>query len=293
MQGSRGKGVMDEKQYYKLHTKIFGPENGVPVLLLHGLSCNMMDWSLDFLERLTKRGCRLILVDNRDVGKSARTNAVDRPGLIWPSIVNALRLPDMFMPRPAYTLSDMAQESVAALRLLGVRAAHIIGVSMGGMIAQRIAIEHPSVALSLTSIMSSSGAPGLPNPERPVSRMLMEKRPVDKITALAQALAFRRLIAGHMINNDIDELERRVTASFDYGTPQGFGGEIQYAAILADRARYMDLARIRCRTAVVHGRADPFLPVEHGRDTAQRINDAGYFEIELSRRTQQKMPISF
>jgi pimeloyl-ACP methyl ester carboxylesterase len=275
-----GDNQMGEKQCYQLHFKVVGSENGLPVLLIHGLGCNMIDWSPDFIKILVKRGCRVILIDNRDAGKSPRQNAAGRPNLIWPSLINSLGLPDIFMPKPLYTLSDMATDSVQVLQSLGLQAAHIVGVSMGGMIGQRIAIEHPPFALSLTSIMSSSGAPKLPNPKREVSRMLMTKRSSDADEANAQALAFRNLIAGRMIDSDADELKRRVADAFRYGSPHGDGGERQYAAILADRTRYKEITSIACRTSVVHGRVDPFVLPEHGRDSARRIKEAAYFEID-------------
>jgi pimeloyl-ACP methyl ester carboxylesterase len=271
---------MHPEQDDALWFKVAGPESGVPVLLIHGLACNMLDWSPDFAEILVKRGCRLILIDNRDVGKSPRLDRAGRPGLIWPSLVNTLKLPAAFMPRPPYTHGDMADDCIAVLRSLGLQSAHIVGVSMGGMIGQRIAIEHPAFALSLTSIMSSSGAPGLPNPEREVSRALMAKRAPDQAGAYQQAQSFRNLIAGHMIGKDAAELHHRVLQSFQYGAPQGEGGERQYAAILADRTRYKDLARITCRTSVIHGGVDPFVMSEHGRDTARRIKGAMYHEID-------------
>jgi pimeloyl-ACP methyl ester carboxylesterase len=264
----------------RLHCVATGSRDGDPLVLVHGLGCTIADWTPDLIRALAAEGHRVITIDNRDVGRSDRFDHLGRPKLVATLIARRLRLPSVFVPDPPYTLSDMAADTVAALVGMGVDRAHFVGVSMGGMIAQRIAIEHPHMVKSVVSIMSSSGANGLSVPEPKVTALLRETSSPDQAHAHAQTLAFRRLIAGHPTGSDADELILRVNSALAYGTPIKFGAERQYAAIIADDARAGALASIDCPVLVIHGSADPFVKPDHGRDTAARILGARYFEID-------------
>jgi pimeloyl-ACP methyl ester carboxylesterase len=139
------------------------------------------------------------------------------------------------------------------------------------MIAQHIALAHPQRVRSLTLIMSSSGAPGLPPPRGDVQKALSGGEPDSLPAAIAAAAAFRRLIAAPLAADDLAELDQRVAQSTTYGWPGGTGVARQYAAILADRKRWEKLGQIEARCLVVHGERDPLLPLAHGRDAAARI----------------------
>lgn len=262
-----------------LHWETQGPKDGVPVLLIHGLGCNVRDWSPQFVDNLIRNGARVMMIDNRDVGRSQRFENLGRPPILWAVLAHALHLPAIMRPKARYTLSDMAADVAAGLRKQNIGKVHVVGVSMGGMIAQRLAIEFPTLVRSLTSIMSSSGAPGLSNPDSEVTKMLTTKPGKSKDVQMNQALAFRRLIAGDAVNGDLLELDNRVKRSWTYGNPAGAGGERQYFAILSDRSRAFELPNISCPTTVIHGEKDPFVRNDHGRDTAQRITGARYVEI--------------
>lgn len=179
-----------------------------------------------------------------------------------------------------YSLADMATDVVGLLDALGVGAAHLVGASMGGMIAQRVAVTHPERVLSLTSIMSSSGAPGLPSPRKDVqAAFARDAEPIDPALAVETARRFRLLIGGRMRSGDLPEFESRVARSVEYGRPGGGGAARQYAAIFADRHRYRLLCRIRSRCLVLHGEEDPLVPLAHGVDTAARIANSRFVAI--------------
>lgn len=254
----------------KLAYRSDGPPSGAPMVLIHGLGQTLVDWPSAFIDKLADAGCRVLRLDNRDVGRSWRMDHLGAPPLLrlWASAT--LRLPPL--ARPPYSLADMTADVVGLLDALGVPAVHLVGASMGGMIAQRVAIAHPERVLSLTSIMSSSGAPGLPSPRKEVrAELTREAAPNDPAAAVEKAKRFRRLIGGTLRDGDLAELERRVEQSVAYGWPESDGAARQYAAILADRGRHHLLSQIRSRCLVVHGGQDRFVPPAHGEDTAARI----------------------
>ncbi|MBR1221295.1 alpha/beta hydrolase [Bradyrhizobium sp. U87765 SZCCT0131] len=254
-----------------------GKSSDVPVLLIHGLGQTLHDWPVAFVDGLTGAGCRVIRFDNRDVGRSPRFDHLGAPPLLRLWLCSTLRLPQWV--RPPYSVAEMAADAVALLDALDIPAAHLVGASMGGMIAQHIALAHPRRVQSLTLIMSSSGAPGLPSPRSDVQKALSGGEPASLPAAIAAATAFRRLIAGPLAADDLAELEQRVARSTAYGWPGGAGVARQYAAILADRARWRQLARIAVRCLVVHGERDPLLPLAHGQDAAGRIPGSRFLPL--------------
>ncbi|MGY3697630.1 pimeloyl-ACP methyl ester carboxylesterase [Bradyrhizobium sp. USDA 3240] len=246
-----------------------GKSTDIPVLLIHGLGQTLLDWPAAMVNGLTDAGCRVIRFDNRDVGRSPRFDHLGTPPLLRLWLCSTLRLPQW--ARSPYTVADMASDAVALLDTLNIPAAHLVGASMGGMIAQQIALIHPHRVRSLTLIMSSSGAPGLPPPRDDVRRALSSREPDNLQAGIASAHAFRRMIAGPLHVEDAVELAVRVTRSTAYGWPGGAGVARQYAAILADRRRWRLLDQIEARCLVIHGELDPLLPIAHGRDVATRI----------------------
>ncbi len=240
------------------------------VLLIMGLGMQLVAWPPQLVQALVDAGFRVIRMDNRDIGLSQHFDHLGKPNIIWAGLKFKMGLP----LRPPYTLEDMAKDALGVLDALEVDRAHIVGVSMGGMVAQRVAIAAPQRVLSLTSIMSSSGARGLPEARRDVLRVLL-KRPassepqavVDHYVRLFKAIGS----PGYPVpESDMRErILRGVERSF-----HPVGTLRQMVAIISDSSRAEQLSRIKSPTLVLHGRADPLVPFVHGEDTAKRINGA-------------------
>lgn len=254
--------------------RIDGPKDGTPLLLIMGFAAQYIAWPEVFVEGLVARGFRVIRFDNRDVGES--TSLEGRP----PSVTRAIArwVAGLSIGAP-YTLSDMAADARGLLDHLGVAAAHLVGVSMGGMIAQTFAIEHPKRALSLTSIMSHPGSRrgGLGKPHA-LKALLTRKTPRTREEAgEAMADTFEIIGSPGLVNREyMVELGRR---GFDRGhNPRG--NVRQLLAILSAPDRRKQLRRLRLPTVVIHGSADPLVPVIGGRQTAKAIPGARLEIIE-------------
>jgi len=253
-----------------------GPRDGPVVLLIMGLGMQLIGWPQDFVQPLVDAGFRVIRHDNRDIGLSEGFDHAPRHNFVWQTVRARLGLP----VRSPYTLQDMANDSLGVLDALGVAKAHVVGASMGGMIAQRVASSAPQRVLSLTSIMSSSGARGLPGPHPKVAASLFRRPPGRTEEALvAYSLGFIRLIESPAYPCEEHELRERVTFAMRRAyRPAGLLR--QMLAIGADTGRRPDeLGRIRCPTLVLHGEADRLVPIEAGRDTARRIPGARFVGI--------------
>lgn len=245
-----------------------GPASGEAVILVHGLGQTIADWPKGFVSGLAAQGYRVVRLDNRDAGRSTRLTYLGDPALVLQSLGQAVGLPDLVPP--PYRLAAMAGDVIGLMDGLGISRAHVVGVSMGGMIVQHVAALAPGRVLTMTCIMSSSGAPGLPPPRADVAAALATPGTPD----LAGMLQFRELVAGPLDAADRAELEARVTASFAHAAPREAGIRRQYAAILADTARHRLLADIDVPTLVIHGEDDPFVRPDHGIDLANRIPGA-------------------
>ena len=246
------------------------------VVLIMGLGMQLVAWPDNFVSELVDAGFRVIRFDNRDIGLSTHLDALGRPLIVWEALKYRLGLRN----KAAYSLADMATDTLAILDVLDVQRAHIVGVSMGGMIAQRVAIAAPGRVLSLCSIMSSSGARGLPQPDKKILRLLT-RRPADSSLEglVAHTVALFQAIGSPAYPTPEEELHARVLAAAQRSThPQGILR--QMVAVAADRDRAEALARIQCPTLVLHGDADPLVPPAHGQDTAQRIAGARLVTIE-------------
>lgn len=251
-----------------------GPRSDAPVVLIHGLGQTLVDWPDALVQGLIAEGHEVVRFDNRDVGRSQRFDQLGAPPLLRLWAAAALRLPSL--ANPPYGVGDMVADTVGLLDALGVARAHLVGASMGGMIAQHVAVANPERVMSLTAIMSSSGAPGLPGPQAQVGREMGKRPATDLATATDRAIAFRRLLAGPLDGADAAELERRVRRSVAYGWPERAGAMRQYAAILADQMRHRLLCKVGTPTLVVHGGRDRLLPLCHGADLAARILGARF-----------------
>lgn len=252
-----------------------GAKDAPPILLVMGLGGQLTLWPDEFVEALVAQGFRVIRYDNRDVGLSTRFDAADVPRLRWMFVKAALRLP----VRSAYTLADMAADGVALLDALDLDRAHIVGASMGGMIAQHMAARYPDRALTLTSIMSTTGNPRLPR-ARKEAMLVLANRPMsgDAEAMITYSINAARVIGSPAYPAAEDRLQRRVRNDYERAWyPQGVAR--QMAAIVADGDRRAMLKTIGTPTLVIHGEDDPLVPVAGGRDTADNIAGARLMTI--------------
>ncbi|KTE37911.1 MULTISPECIES: alpha/beta fold hydrolase [unclassified Sphingopyxis] len=252
-----------------------GPKDAPVILLVMGLGGQLTLWPDEFVDALVAHGFRTIRYDNRDVGLSTRFESAGVPNLKWMFVKAALRLP----VRPAYTLADMAADGIGLLDHLGIAKAHIVGASMGGMISQHIAARYPERVLSLTSIMSTTGNPRLPRANKEAMAVLAN-RPMsgDPEAMIAYSVRAARVIGSPAYPAAEERLQRRVRHDFERGWyPQGVAR--QMAAIVADGDRRAMLATIKAPTLVIHGEADPLVPLAGGKDTAASIPGARLMTI--------------
>ena len=245
--------------------------DGPVVLLLMGLGGQLIHWPAAFVQGLVDAGWRVLRLDNRDAGLSTHFTNRGAPPIPWVAAQAWLGR----QPRVPYTLADMARDALGVLDALGIERAHVVGLSMGAMIAQRVALLAPDRVLSLTSIMGSSGARGLLKPKRAVLRVAAGKPRTGSDAALAQYyLRFLKAIASPAFPPSDEQLHAMFRLTNQRSAPQTEATYRQLAAILADGERAGLLARITVPTLVVHGADDPWVPPACGRDTAARIAGA-------------------
>ncbi len=254
---------------------IFGSADAEPLLLIMGLSAQMVLWDDEFCQQLAMRGFRVVRFDNRDIGHSTKMSGGKR---ITPIDILKMRLFGI-LPQATYKLRDMALDTIGLMDALGIGSAHVVGASMGGMIAQTIAIEHPQRIRSLTSIMSSTGNLKLPQPKREAMLLLMSPPPKTKeeyVTTFARN--WKILRQGSF---PLDEARDRDLAERCYArglNPAGVGRQLR--AVLASGARNKALASVMTPTLVIHGTVDPLVPPEAGVDTANAIPGAKLLKVE-------------
>lgn len=239
-----------------------GPDGGTPLLLVNGLGSPHVAYEPGFVAALTGRGFRVVRFDNRDVGRSSRCPLP--PGT-----------PADAVP---YTIADLAADALAVLDAVAWARAHVFGQSMGGMIAQQVAITAPERVASLTSLMSSTGERGVSRPTPDVMAALTESAPGDRDGWLAHRVRTERLWASPALWDEA-WVRAKGAALYDYGVdPQGTAR--QYRAVAAAPSRDPELARLTVPTLVIHGSADTLVTPEAGRHTAEVIPGARYVEIE-------------
>ncbi len=246
------------------------------VLLIMGLGMQLIAWPQALVEGLEAAGYRVIRFDNRDAGLSTYMDAAGKPNLMWASLQYKLGL----SPAAPYTLSDMAADALGVLDALELPQAHVAGVSMGGMIAQRLALAAPQRVRTLTSIMSSSGAKHLPGPTPDVLRAMLSA-PAGRTpqAAIDHAVALFRAIGSPAYPVPEAELQAQVRAAV-MRAHHPAGTLRQMVAVAADASRAALLPRISAPTLVVHGTADPLVPFACGQDTARRIPGATLLAID-------------
>ena len=226
----------------------FGSTSDPPLLLIMGFSAQMIAWDERFCQQIAVEGFHVIRFDNRDVGLSSRVT------------------------EPAYTLDDMADDAAGLLDALGIDKAHIVGASMGGMIAQLFAIRHPQKTLSLCSIMSTTGNPEVGQATPEAIEALLQPRPTTREEAIERGEQVGRIISSKTLF-DADKARRNAAIAFDRANdPDGVARQLQ--AIMAQTARESDLANVKVPTLVIHGKGDPLVTLSGGEATAKAIPGA-------------------
>ena len=244
------------------------------VLLIMGLGMQLIAWPDEFVQALVDAGFRVIRFDNRDVGLSQHLDELGIPNIVWESLRYGI---GMAVHAP-YSIADMAADAVGVLDALGVACAHIVGVSLGGMVAQRVAIGFPQRVLSLTSIMSSSGARFLPGPKPRVLKALLARPAVGEQAIVDHYVRLFEAIGSPGFPMDEPVLRERMLAA----TRRSFhpaGALRQMTAVAADVDRADELERVTAPTLVIHGMADPLVPVACGHDTARRIRGSHFVTV--------------
>jgi pimeloyl-ACP methyl ester carboxylesterase len=257
---------------------VTGPADGEPVLLIMGLGAQMTRWPQGFLDELASRGLQVIRFDNRDIGLTTKMDAAGMPDM--PAIITAVM--EGREPPVAYHLSDMAADAAGLLDALGLARAHIVGASLGGMVAQLVAADHSGRVLSLTSIMSTTGNRALPPPTAEAIAVLNNRgpSPLEDLEAyLDHALKGAIVVGSPGYRQDPADQRQRLRSDFERSySPVGFAR--QYAAAMACPDRRPKLNTIAVPTVVIHGAADPLVPLAGGQDTAENIPGAELLVIE-------------
>lgn len=254
-----------------------GDPKAAPLLLISGLGLQLTAWPDEFVEGLVELGFYVIRFDNRDCGLSTKFEHAGTPSLTLAWLKSTLRLP----VRSPYTLEDMADDALGVLSALGIARAHVVGLSMGGMIAQLMAAKFRSRVLSLTSIMSSSGRRGLPGPTRAVRRVMLRrpKSASDLDAMIEHGVQVLQTVASPAYPTPEKHVRRRVARALRRNCCPA-GAMRQMLAVAACGDRSAELRTITAPTLVIHGAADPMLPLACGVDTAQAIPNARLEVIE-------------
>jgi len=257
--------------YFEQH----GSRANPPVLLIHGLGCQIVHWPNSFIDGIVNAGFRVITLDNRDAGLSF---SVDVEPASIEQIIIAQKNPSSL--KSPYTLTDMATDAVALLDHLGQAGAHVVGMSMGGMIAQRMAIHHPSRIFTLTSMMSSTGDPRLPMPkEETIGALLTSAVIDDEKSVIRNIITSCNHLGGPHYDSETVGLGRFAQSSYDRAyRPNGFVRQL--TAIVTDEERTKALRTVVAPALVIHGNADPLFPIAAGEATSEAMPQAKLQIIE-------------
>jgi pimeloyl-ACP methyl ester carboxylesterase len=255
----------------QIEYETFGNSNLPPLLLIAGLADQLIIWDDELCVQLAQRGHYVIRFDNRDVGLSSKLEEAGVPD------IGALMRGEAI--DPPYTIEDMADDAVGLLDALGIDKAHICGMSMGGMIAQAVVINHPRRVLSLISIYSTTGNPELPPPTEEAMGILLARPPKEREANIEHTIKVFRTIAGLGFSFDEEWHRKLATQAYDraFYLP---GAARQFVAIMTAKNRKPALASVSVPTLVIHGTDDPLLPIECGKDTAEAVPEAKLKIIE-------------
>jgi pimeloyl-ACP methyl ester carboxylesterase len=259
----------------RIEYETFGDPSSPPILLIIGLGSQLIYWDEAFCRQLAEAGLYVIRFDNRDAGLSTK---FDQAGV--PDIMDVIgKLMNRQKVTPPYTIEDMAADAVGLLDALKIDKAHICGMSMGGMIAQALAIRYPGRVLSLTSIYSPTGNPHLPQPKPEVMGLLLTPPPQEREPFIEFNLNVFRALTGPRFGLDEEWVRQIMGRAFDRSfCPQGAARQL--VAILTQANRRPALKGVRVPTLVIHGDADPLVSVEGGKDAAEAVPGAKLKIIE-------------
>jgi pimeloyl-ACP methyl ester carboxylesterase len=248
----------------------FGDPADPALLLVMGLGTQMVAWHEDFCARLAGEGFHVIRFDNRDIGRSTHIEGAPTP-----------TLPQLLMRRPpaAYLLEDMAGDTAGLLDGLGIGAAHVVGASMGGMIAQTLAATRPDRVLSLASIMSTTGGRLVGQPALRVMPIFLKQAPRDRDAFIDHTETLFKTIGSSGLQRDDEELREVAGLMYDRGLDPA-GTARQLAAIIASGNRTPALRRITAPTVVIHGTADRLVRPSGGRATARAIAGSKLVKVD-------------
>ena len=281
--GRPGAGLMQiQANGLSIEVDIQGPADGAPLVLLMGLGMQLTGWPEPFVAMLTQRGHKVIRLDNRDAGLSQGFDHLGTPNVAWAALRYALRLP----VRSAYTIADMTADTIGVLDALGIDRAHIVGASMGGMIAQHMAAQHPQRVSALTLMMTTSGARSLPKPSAKARAAMLDRRGLNakNVEAVVDRLERVFTVIGSPAYRPADAQAReafraRLRASVQRAyRPAGVARQLIAVAADGDRSRL--LARITAPTRIVHGAADPLIRVASAHDLRDKIGGSTLDIIE-------------
>ncbi|MGY1687454.1 alpha/beta fold hydrolase [Geodermatophilus sp. SYSU D00867] len=255
----------------ELAYETFGSPGDPPLLLVMGLATQMIGWPDEFCRMLAARGLYVVRFDNRDIGLSTHLDDAGAPDVLAVMGGDHSGVP--------YRLADMADDTAALLDALGIDSAHVVGASMGGMIAQTLAVRHADRVRSLTSIMSTTGDPAVGAPAEAAIGVLLAPPATDRESAVQRAVDTYRVIGSPGFEFDEHGLRERAGLSFDRAhNPAGVARQL--AAILASPDRTAELARVAVPTLVVHGEHDALIDVSGGRATAAAIPGAELLVVD-------------
>jgi pimeloyl-ACP methyl ester carboxylesterase len=249
----------------------FGDPADPTALLVMGLGVQMIGWREDFCEELAGRGFHVVRFDNRDAGRSTHFGQIRAPG-------TGQLLRRKFDPEQ-YTLTDMAEDTAGLLRALELAPAHVIGASMGGMIAQMLAADHPDLVSSLTSIMSTTGSRLKGQPALALYRILLKRAPAERDAYIDHMAAVFKAIGSPGFDRDEDDIRELAARSYDRDDDRNATGR-QLAAILASGNRTRKLRRIAAPTLVVHGASDRLVAPSGGKATAKAVDGARLMVVD-------------
>jgi pimeloyl-ACP methyl ester carboxylesterase len=259
----------------RLEVEVHGPDDGEPLLMIMGLGMQLTAWPDGLVEQLVARGFRVIRYDNRDVGLSQPFDKLGSPNIPVAALLHTLGLP----VKAPYQLADLARDAVGVLDALGIERAHVCGASMGGMIAQHLGFAHGQRLKSLTLMMTTSGHRSLPKESLKVRRaMLSRPRPAaTPAQKFEHVLDHYVMLYGVIGSPGFPTEPQQLRARIALGVKRSFRPQAvarQLVAIAADRHRAERLSRIQAPTLVIHGEADPLIPVAAAHDLARRIAGA-------------------
>ena len=259
----------------RIEYETFGDPSSPAILLIAGLSAQLIYWDEEFCKRLAQAGLYVIRFDNRDAGLSTKLDAAGVPDMsdILRKLMSRQKV------TPPYTIEDMAADAVGLLDALNIEKAHICGMSMGGMIAQSLAIHYPQRVLSLTSIYSTTGNPQLPQPKPEVMSLLLTPPPRDRDLFIQFELDLFRALTGPRFGFDEKWIRETMGKAYDRSYyPQGTGRQL--VAVMTQSNRKAELQNLKVPTLIIHGDSDPLVSVEAAQDAADAVPGAELIILE-------------